>query len=392
MTHPAAPPRPFVRRFNPVVMRHRRDGWTPEKQTAFIEALAESACVVDGCRRVGMSTESAYTLRRRYDAVDFRRSWDAALEYAVQRVSEGAIGRAIHGVAVPHYYKGELVGEHRRFNEALVMFILRYRDPSRYAKHWDGRSVVQHDPEEAAQSLAVHLDAVATGASDELHDYENGVIDAAAVIATDEELDDLGRTQYERGVPAAVDEAIDLIAMFNREADAEERAGLVVHDAPDPAVAARFADVLAVEAAPAAQVAAKDAAAIDAAAVAPVADRGVDPETAAMFADFSARAADAALADHRNAGDAAAGAAAPAEIPAFHSDMASTSSTSAAEAAGSAPLVARLDTMPARPAVDPPVDNAGPDSVTGICDPETGPAWHPYYPLPQPKWPPTRWP
>ncbi len=365
MTSPAAAPRPFVRRFNPVVVRHRNDGWTPAKQVRFIEALAESACVIDACRDVGMSAESAYTLRRRYDAVDFRLSWDAALDYAVQRVSEGAIGRAIHGVAVPHYYKGAIVGEHRRFNEALTMFILRYRDPSRYAKHWDGRAVVQTEPEEAAQRLAVHLDAVATGASDERHAYENDVIEKAAVIATDEELEDLGKTQYDRGVPAAVEAAIRLMAMYDREADAEERAGIVVHDAPDPAVAARFADVLALKAAEVER---------HAEAAAQAAARATAEAAARAEAAAEAAAREAAEAEEQS-DDTTPGAA-----PAFHPDMASSSSTSAPGEVPAAAPASPASSQLAQPS-DPP---------TGPCDPKAEPTFRPWYPLPKPKWPPGR--
>lgn len=50
--------------FTPVPVRPRHDGWTPGKQVAFIHALAETACVDEACRRVGMSQQSAYALRR----------------------------------------------------------------------------------------------------------------------------------------------------------------------------------------------------------------------------------------------------------------------------------------------------------------------------------------
>lgn len=68
MTNPAPSRSPWTRTFTPVFTRNRHDGWTKQKQVGFIDALAETACVTDACRAVGMSTESAYTLRRRYDA------------------------------------------------------------------------------------------------------------------------------------------------------------------------------------------------------------------------------------------------------------------------------------------------------------------------------------
>ena len=51
--------------FTPAPLHPRHDGWTAERQIAFIEALAETACVEEACRRVGMSDSAAYKLRRR---------------------------------------------------------------------------------------------------------------------------------------------------------------------------------------------------------------------------------------------------------------------------------------------------------------------------------------
>jgi hypothetical protein len=70
--------------------RPRRDGWTVEKQIAFIEALAETGIVEEACRRVGMSRSSADNLRRRPCGVHFRRAWEAALDYSLYRVEEDA--------------------------------------------------------------------------------------------------------------------------------------------------------------------------------------------------------------------------------------------------------------------------------------------------------------
>lgn len=152
--------------FEPAPLRYRRDGWTPERQVAFIRALAECGCVRDACRRVGMSPESAYELARRPDAQSFRVAWEIAMDNAVRRVGDEAFSRAIHGVAVPHFYKGELVGEHRRYDERLTMFILRYRDPIRYGKHLDRSDYTGH-VEEKALDLA---DALAWVESDARRD------------------------------------------------------------------------------------------------------------------------------------------------------------------------------------------------------------------------------
>jgi hypothetical protein len=125
--------------FEPVKLRYRHDGLTPARQVALIQALAESGCVREACARVGISPEAVYKLRRRPDAQSFRLAMDVALDGAADAVEDGVYSRAIHGVEIPHYYKGELVGTHRRHDERLAMFILRYRKPSRYGKHLDRR-------------------------------------------------------------------------------------------------------------------------------------------------------------------------------------------------------------------------------------------------------------
>jgi hypothetical protein len=121
---------PFA--FDHVRLRFRQDGWTPERQERFIEALAATGCVEHAARAVGKSVSSAYALKTRAEARPFRLAWEAALEVGIKRLSEAALSRAIHGVAQPIYYQGEQVGERRHYDERLTMFLLRYRDPARF--------------------------------------------------------------------------------------------------------------------------------------------------------------------------------------------------------------------------------------------------------------------
>ena len=149
--------------FAPVPVKPRHDGWTPERQIDFIEALAESGCVVEACGRVGMSPTSAYGLRRRVDAQSFRIAWDCALDFAIRRLSDAAFSRALNGVVRPVFYQGEQVGERVYHDERLTMFILRYRDPQRYGAWLDHCSAEQH-PDGPALLLSRALDRVAQDA------------------------------------------------------------------------------------------------------------------------------------------------------------------------------------------------------------------------------------
>jgi hypothetical protein len=65
--------------FTPVPARARKDGWLPQRQVDFIGVLAETGCVAEAARAVGMSRESAYRLRERPGAESFAAAWDAAL-------------------------------------------------------------------------------------------------------------------------------------------------------------------------------------------------------------------------------------------------------------------------------------------------------------------------
>ena len=130
---PASPAgRAPVPAFTPVPRRDRCDGWTPDRQRAVIDALAELGSVSRAAKRINMAAEGAYMLRRAPGADEFRAAWDAALDHGVQRLADIAIDRAMEGVAVPVFWRGEQVGEKRWYNDRLLMFLLRHHQPARY--------------------------------------------------------------------------------------------------------------------------------------------------------------------------------------------------------------------------------------------------------------------
>ena len=142
--------------FEPVPLRYRHDGWTPDTQLEFIQALADTGCVDAACHAVGMSRESAYALRRRPDAQAFRLAWAAAKDVMVERLDDAAMSRAINGVPVPIFHNGEQVGERRHYDERLTMFLLRYRDPVRYGR-WLDRMEARRNPEGPVAILSCRL-------------------------------------------------------------------------------------------------------------------------------------------------------------------------------------------------------------------------------------------
>src|SRR5690606_37246638 len=111
--------------FVPVPLRTRSDGWTPQRQADFLGALAETRSVLAAARRVGMSRESAYRLRRREEAASFAASWDAALgrETDPRRkvTANERARRAMDGLLKPHFWQGKHVGNERKTDAYAIL-------------------------------------------------------------------------------------------------------------------------------------------------------------------------------------------------------------------------------------------------------------------------------
>ena len=113
----------------PATTRH--DGWTFARQAAFLRELAATHCVARAAQSVGMSRQSAYALRARLKGEPFDRAWQAALINRFDELAEAAMERALNGVEVPHFHKGELIGTSRKFDERLTVALLAMRQSFR---------------------------------------------------------------------------------------------------------------------------------------------------------------------------------------------------------------------------------------------------------------------
>jgi hypothetical protein len=126
-------PRRDLIAFTPVPRRKdRSNGWKPEVQLAFIEALADTGSVKAACRAVGRADFGAYQLRRHPEAQEFSAAWDAALAHGIRKIEDVAMDRALNGVEVPVYSYGKLIGKRTVYNDRLLMFMLRNRAPDRF--------------------------------------------------------------------------------------------------------------------------------------------------------------------------------------------------------------------------------------------------------------------
>lgn len=127
--------------FDPVLVRARHDGWTPQKQREFIEVLADTGLVREAAARVGMTEQSASRLRRRADARAFAIAWEAAIRPGARRLHAIAWERAIEGTIKRHYYHGELKSEERVYDNRLLIYLLGKTQALVEAPPWSGKVV-----------------------------------------------------------------------------------------------------------------------------------------------------------------------------------------------------------------------------------------------------------
>ena len=110
----------------PSVQPHPTSKWTSEVQARFLEHLSRKGNVRAACLLVGASAETAYRLRRRDPA--FARGWDAAMVLARRAAEHVLADRAIDGVVVDIYHRGEWVASQRKYDTRLLLAHLRRLD------------------------------------------------------------------------------------------------------------------------------------------------------------------------------------------------------------------------------------------------------------------------
>lgn len=97
--------------FIPVPMRPRADGWTAQRQAAFLVALAQTRSVLAAARKVGMARESVYRLRKAPGGDSFARAWDHVLGRAAAKrkcTADEQFAHAFGDAVRPVVWQGEL--------------------------------------------------------------------------------------------------------------------------------------------------------------------------------------------------------------------------------------------------------------------------------------------
>lgn len=128
--------------FDPVPVKARHDGWTPERQRGFIARLALSGCISASARAVGKTKKAVYQLRDRPDAASFARAYDLALRWGKRRAVDLVFERALLGEVRPVFYRGRRCGEHLRYDNRLLFAALKATESAR-ASHAENIEILQ---------------------------------------------------------------------------------------------------------------------------------------------------------------------------------------------------------------------------------------------------------
>lgn len=154
-------------------LRWRTDGWTPERQRAFVVMLSLTGSVKAAAEEVGLSRESAYHLRRKPEGRLFARLWDAARLIARDRLADEAMERALNGTTETIVYHGEETGRRLKHDNRHLQWTLARLD----------RELSRFDENAApARRVASAFDALADalGSGPEEGEAMLAVIDEAA--------------------------------------------------------------------------------------------------------------------------------------------------------------------------------------------------------------------
>ncbi len=97
----------------------QHNAFTSPRIACFLEHLSREGNVRAAAQAAGVSAQTAY-VRRRRDPV-FAGLWDAALIVAREAAEQVLAARAIHGTVETIWFRGEAVGERRRFDARLLL-------------------------------------------------------------------------------------------------------------------------------------------------------------------------------------------------------------------------------------------------------------------------------
>jgi hypothetical protein len=117
----------------PPPRRRRRDGFDAGRQQQFVEHYRNCGSLTDAARLTGISRTTAYNLINSADGAAFRDALAEAGKGVDTILEATAFERCINGQEEIVFYQGRRVGVRWKYDNRLLMQMLRARQPLKYA-------------------------------------------------------------------------------------------------------------------------------------------------------------------------------------------------------------------------------------------------------------------
>ncbi len=148
---------------------------TPEKEIAFLAALAATCNVTKACEAAGLGRMTVYEWRQGDD--EFAVKWETALRIGAEALEDEAKRRAFDGVDEPVFHLGVATDTVRKYSDTLAIFLLKGALPEKYRENArmeltgaNGGPVQISDTERAAKIAAILAAAQARKDGDSVDD------------------------------------------------------------------------------------------------------------------------------------------------------------------------------------------------------------------------------
>jgi len=115
--------------------------FSPKRQKLFLDLLKSGESASIAAQKCHISVRNAYRLREKN--AKFAKLWSESVDYCVESAETELRRRAVDGVDVPVFFKGEKTGTKKEFSDQLLLAYLRANRPEKYRD----RSEVRHEGE-----------------------------------------------------------------------------------------------------------------------------------------------------------------------------------------------------------------------------------------------------
>ncbi len=140
------------------VPRERHDAFNGRRKSAFLKALAKYGCLLDACRKIGVSHQTVYNHQAK-DA-EFARSCELALQMAAVPVEIAAWERGVVGVEEEVIQYGKVVGTRLKRSDSVLRLLLQGANRKKYGPRpgFSRKRLLAHERKEIEKQVRAELD------------------------------------------------------------------------------------------------------------------------------------------------------------------------------------------------------------------------------------------